>query len=62
MAYPSATTRARDALLPVFASVLLLAMAHNWAGITDAYFSACHWVALQLSAAVVHATAPATDR
>lgn len=42
--------------------VVLLALAHNWAGASTAYVTGCRWVASQLVAAVVHATAPATGK
>jgi hypothetical protein len=41
------TTAPRSVRRPLLILLLLYALAHNWAGITDAYFSLAQWLGAQ---------------
>lgn len=47
--------RTRGVARPLLALLILLALAHNWAGITDAYFGLWNWVGVQFGQAITSA-------
>jgi hypothetical protein len=42
---------------PLFALLILLAVAHNWGGIADGYVALCNWAGSELGRVIVSSVA-----